>query len=75
VTSPQSPVPPRPREGGAGTACAHVAAAGRRCATEGCGHGEELHNLTDDKRRTGCSVSTGANATPCGCRTFTPEVS
>jgi len=35
-----------------------------------CKHLELLHNLTDSKRRTACSVSTGPKATPCGCRSF-----
>jgi len=62
VTSPQSPVPP----------CAHVAAAGKHCGTEGCGHAEELHDIRDrDKTRTVCSYSSGPKATPCGCTRFT----
>lgn len=42
-----------------------------------CTHVESLHNLsTDQKRRTGCSVSDGPKATPCGCKAFKekPEV-
>jgi hypothetical protein len=54
--------------------CGHVAAAGPRCVTEGCGHIAELHNLAgDNTTRKACSVSTGRDATPCGCPRFTPE--
>jgi hypothetical protein len=54
-------------------ACAHVAAAGLRCH---CGHGAELHNLAGDRvTRKACSISTGRDATPCGCPRYEPEVS
>jgi hypothetical protein len=60
--------------------CPHVAAAGPRCATSVapgrlCGHPAELHNLAGDHTtRKACSVSTGRDATPCGCARYTPEV-
>jgi hypothetical protein len=53
-------------------ACGHVAAAGPRCR---CGHGVELHNLAgDDITRKACSISTGRDATPCGCNRYEPAV-
>jgi hypothetical protein len=56
-------------------ACAHVAAGGPRCATEGCGHGIEFHNLAGDHTtRKACSISMGRDAKPCGCPRYTPEV-
>ncbi|OLT13060.1 hypothetical protein BJF79_03955 [Actinomadura sp. CNU-125] len=39
-----------------------------------CEHLDVLHNLTATGRRTACSVSTGPNATRCGCREFTSAV-
>lgn len=58
------------------TDCTHVATAGPRCAAEGCGHGAEFHNLAGDHvTRTACSVSSGRDATPCGCKRYEPEVS
>lgn len=45
---------------------------GQRCATEGCGHPDVLHGFARDNRtRTACSVTSGRNATPCGCRKYT----
>ena len=35
-----------------------------------CGHLDVLHNLSSSGRRTGCSISTGPHATPCGCRAY-----
>jgi hypothetical protein len=53
------------------TDCAHVAAAGTPCR---CGHGAELHNLAgDNTTRKACSISTGKDATPCGCPGFTEK--
>lgn len=62
-----SPAPAAP----ARSDCGHVAAAGPRCT---CGHLDVFHNLTGTGRK-GCSISTGAKATPCGCKAFVREVS
>jgi hypothetical protein len=36
-----------------------------------CGHLDVLHNISPTSgRRTGCSISDGPKATPCGCKTF-----
>ena len=50
--------------------CGHVAASGPRCV---CGHLDVFHNLTGRGRKA-CSISTGAKAKPCGCKTFEQEV-
>lgn len=56
------------------TACGHVAAVLRRCATEGCGHPDVLHDLVgDNTTRKACSISSGRDATPCGCPAFTEQ--
>jgi hypothetical protein len=34
----------------------------------------ELHNLAgDNTTRKACSISTGKDATPCGCKAFTEQ--
>lgn len=35
-----------------------------------CGHSEVSHDLSPKKRRTACSVVTGPDWTPCGCREY-----
>ncbi len=35
-----------------------------------CGHLDVLHNLSSTGRRTGCSISDGPRATPCGCTAY-----
>lgn len=55
--------------------CGHVAAPGPKCAQPGCGHPAELHALAgDNTTRKACSISTGRDATPCGCPRYEPEV-
>jgi hypothetical protein len=43
-----------------------------RCADPACGHLVELHDLAENNlTRKACSVSTGPQATRCGCKTYT----
>lgn len=37
-----------------------------------CAHVQEFHNISGNGSRGACSVSTGAQAVPCGCRSFKP---
>ena len=35
-----------------------------------CGHVEVLHGIRGNGTRGACSISTGAKAVPCGCKSF-----
>ena len=35
-----------------------------------CGHAEVLHAIRGNGSRGACSISTGAKAVPCGCKSF-----
>lgn len=37
-----------------------------------CRHLDVFHNLNGHGERTTCSTSSGPDATPCGCRAYTP---
>jgi len=41
-----------------------------RSSCASCGHVEVLHDIRSNGQRGTCSVSTGAQAVPCGCPRF-----